>query len=274
MKEIAREKIFGHDETLHFSEAVSFLVSRSPLRSPIDKNGRPRYSMARMISLIYALVISVSAIVACSGPVAVVAVDEARRSSTTTRGNGRGGREQQQQQQKQPVKVFLLAGQSNMVGMGSSQHLKILINETCCNEYRRLFWNGTDFTSRDDVFIKYNERQGNLTVGTGFAAPPDRFGPELGFGWTMGDLMADESIVLIKAAYGGRTLAVDFRPPASGEATYKGVHPVHYGWEYRQMITDFNAGLDALPEFYPGYDEEAGYELAGFVWFQGWNDML
>lgn len=171
-----------------------------------------------------------------------------------------------------PVKVFLLAGQSNMVGMASTEHLQLLANETCCNEYRSL-WNGTAFAERDHVYMKYNDRQGKLTVGTGFAAP-NKFGTELGFGWVVGDTMGNESVVLIKAAYGGRTLAVDFRPPASGEGTYSKVKPVHYGWEYRQMMADLYQGLDQLVDFYPDYDEAVGYELAGFVWFQGWNDML
>jgi hypothetical protein len=174
-----------------------------------------------------------------------------------------------------PMKVFLLAGQSNMVGMASIEHLKLLVNESDSNtnEYRRL-WNGTAFIERDDVFMKFNDRQGKLTAGTGFGAP-DRFGPELGFGWTIGDAMEEnETVVIIKSAYGGRSLAVDFRPPASGEGSYNNIKPVYYGWEYRQMMLDFVDGLDNISDFYPDYDKDAGYELAGFVWFQGWNDMI
>ena len=46
-----------------------------------------------------------------------------------------------------PIKVFVLAGQSNMVGMGSLEHLSLLVhdNTTCCNPYRRDLWNGTHF---------------------------------------------------------------------------------------------------------------------------------
>ena len=70
-------------------------------------------------------------------------------------------------------------------------------------------------------------------------------------------------------------MAVDFRPPSSGKGNYSGVKPMHYGWEYRQMITDIlNALNNDLPTIVPGYDKEEGYELSGFVWFQGWNDML
>ena len=32
--------------------------------------------------------------------------------------------------------------------------------------------------------------------------------------------------------------------------------------------------LGDIGRVYPGYDREKGYELAGFVWFQGWNDMV
>jgi alpha-galactosidase len=50
---------------------------------------------------------------------------------------------------------------------------------------------------------------------------------------------------------------------------------MHYGWEYRQMITDILDTLNNdLPSIVPNYDEEEGYELAGFVWFQGWNDLI
>jgi hypothetical protein len=88
-------------------------------------------------------------------------------------------------------------------------------------------------------------------------------------------LGCDKPILLLKTAYGGRNLAVDFRPPSSGKGNYPGIKPIHYGWEYRQMITDILDTLhNYLPSIVPGYDDNVGYELAGFVWFQGWNDML
>jgi hypothetical protein len=70
-------------------------------------------------------------------------------------------------------------------------------------------------------------------------------------------------------------LAIDFRPPLSGVGNYSGVKPMHYGWEYREMIGSIQDTLtNKLPSIVPGYDAERGYELAGLVWFQGWNDML
>jgi hypothetical protein len=40
------------------------------------------------------------------------------------------------------------------------------------------------------------------------------------------------------------------------------------------MMTDHvNKVLKDIKRVYPDYDPKQGYELAGFVWFQGWNDM-
>jgi hypothetical protein len=93
----------------------------------------------------------------------------------------------------------------------------------------------------------------------------------------LGDALCgcQKPILLLKTAYGGRDLAIDFRPPSSGKGNYSRVKPMHYGWEYRQMITDILDAVDNdLADIVPGYNETEGYELSGFVWFQGWNDML
>ena len=82
-----------------------------------------------------------------------------------------------------PVKVFLLAGQSNMEGMGSLDHLDILVNSngssTASNEFRDALWNGTAYIERDDVYIKYDLDHGKLTVSrTKRYAGSNSFGPE------------------------------------------------------------------------------------------------
>jgi hypothetical protein len=185
-----------------------------------------------------------------------------------------------------PMKIFILAGQSNMVGMGSIDHLDVLMQEE--NEFRNTLWNGTNYKERSDVYMKYDVHHGKLTVSrhAGYAGG-NAFGPEVLFGWTIGDAMAqsesrhdnpDDSdppmVLLVKVAYGGRSLAVDFRPPSAGEGSYRGVKPIHYGWEYRIMMQDTLDALDSIATYVPHYNVSAGYELAGFVWFQGWNDML
>jgi hypothetical protein len=190
---------------------------------------------------------------------------------------------------KNPVKVFLLAGQSNMCGAGSVDHLLKIINDEDNNEenepkneFREALWDEdtNNFKVRDDVFIKYKNAQGpamdaegNLTIGKDTRyAYQDRFGVEAMFGVTVGDVY-DEPVYLIKTAWGGRDIAVDFRPPSSGEGNYEGIKPSHYGWQYRMMIDEINQGLEAIQQVVPGYDPQVGYEIAGLVWFQGWNDF-
>ncbi len=46
------------------------------------------------------------------------------------------------------------------------------------------------------------------------------------------------------------------------------------GLNYRLMNAAVREVLDNLKEHHPAYDPAAGYELAGFVWFQGFNDQF
>jgi hypothetical protein len=69
-------------------------------------------------------------------------------------------------------------------------------------------------------------------------------------------------VLLIKTAWGGKSLYTDFRPPSSGGAV---------GPYYQKMLAEIRKALADLKTDFPGYDGR-GYELAGFVWYQGWND--
>ena len=84
---------------------------------------------------------------------------------------------------KNSVKVFILAGQSNMEGKGTIKHLEQVVSENA-ETYGKLKSNG-NWIERNDVWIDYlgnrdHRKKGKLTVGYGF--PEDRIGPELGFG--------------------------------------------------------------------------------------------
>ncbi|MCP4451400.1 MAG: sialate O-acetylesterase [Planctomycetes bacterium] len=121
---------------------------------------------------------------------------------------------------------------------------------------------------RDDVWIRYKtERQGlmsgGLTIGyTGYGGK-SHIGPELQIGHVLGDALENQ-ILLIKTAWGGKSLYKDFRPPRSGGQV---------GPYYTRMLKEVQEGLDQLQKSLP---ETAArpYELAGFVWLQGWNDMF
>lgn len=112
-----------------------------------------------------------------------------------------------------PVRVFILAGQSNMEGKGGIDPLlnyQIQALETR-DIFAHLHRNGK-YIERDDVWIDYLGRRGNLTVGYG---SPGKIGPELEFGNTVGDYF-NEQVLLIKTAWGGKSIGRDFRPPSSG----------------------------------------------------------
>ncbi len=171
------------------------------------------------------------------------------------------------------LKVFILAGQSNMEGKGSVEigangvsgalgSLRYEVDNDPANYGHLTNANGT-WASRDDVWIYSTTddgEKGNLTVGYGSSAA---IGPELGFGNVVGDLHNDQ-VLLIKTCWGGKSLAVDFRPPSSGGTT---------GFYYNETLDVVNSVLGNLSTHFPGYADE-GYDIVGFGWHQGWNDRV
>jgi hypothetical protein len=110
---------------------------------------------------------------------------------------------------------------------------------------------------------EHSLKKGPLTIG--FAGYPGQhhIGPEFQFGHIVGEHF-DNQVLLIKTAWGGKSLHKDFRPPSAGGET---------GPFYTRMLDEIRVALDTLDEDFAEYDER-GYEIAGFVWFQGWNDMF
>jgi len=182
---------------------------------------------------------------------------------------------------RQGVKVFILAGQSNMQGKGTIEHLQQVVRENP-QRYGHLQRNGR-WVERDDVWVDYlsdrGRKQGKLTVG--YATPEDRIGPELGFGTVIGDALA-EPVLIVKYAVGGRAIALEFRPPSSGAIDPCSIPATlqeqiesgrkEPGREYHLMMTHIKNVLANLRASVPSYDG-GSVELAGFVWFQGWNDQ-
>lgn len=125
-----------------------------------------------------------------------------------------------------------------------------------------------------------HQRSGPLTVGYG--GSPDKLGPELGFGLSL-EQKLDAPILLIKTSWGGKSLNYDFRPPSAGpyelskeEAAKPDAQKIqeNAGLNYRMMNTAVHEVLKDLKKHHPDYDADAGFEMAGFVWFQGFNDQF
>jgi alpha-galactosidase len=186
-----------------------------------------------------------------------------------------------------PVKVFILAGQSNMEGKAKLPLLEHQAKQPGTAELYQHLRQDDKWVERDDVWIKFLDRKGRLTAGYG---SPGCIGPELEFGAVVGEAYAQQ-VLLIKTAWGGRSLFRDFRPPSAGlpaaavlekmladqrkrtpQTTLEAVKG-QFGASYRAMLDEVGGTLRDLKKHFPDYAGQ-GHELAGFIWFQGWNDMI
>jgi hypothetical protein len=195
------------------------------------------------------------------------------------------------------VKVFILAGQSNMEGKAPTALLDHQATNASTQALFAHLRKDNQWIVRDDVFIKFLDRKGPLTVGYG---SPGRTGAELEFGTVMGNHF-EEPVILIKAAWGGHSLFKHFRPPSAGfpakaelekelqqaqervtksnEKNQKN-EPLPtmedikkpYGSSYRNMVAELRDVTDNYATMFPPLKGRK-LELAGFVWFQGWNDQ-
>ena len=173
---------------------------------------------------------------------------------------------------KPTLKVFILAGQSNMVGAGrvaaepqrnggkgSLEHL-VKDHADAANYTHLIDANGA-WVQRDDVWISYFEREGALSVG--FGEDTETIGPELGFGHAVG-MHFDEPVLLVKVAWGGKSIGMDFRPPSAGGEV---------GESYKALFAQVREVLGSIDQRFPDI-VHGGYEVMGIAWHQGWNDRV
>ncbi len=176
------------------------------------------------------------------------------------------------------VHVFLLAGQSNMEGHavvdlddardyngGRGNLVSLLADPERGARWRTLRNPDGSWAVRDDVFVSYKTERGQKAgpLSVGFAVYDDQhhFGPELAIGQVLGDHFT-EPVLLVKTAWGGKSLAVDFRPPSAGGEV---------GPYYRKMLEEFRAALAGVSSSFPQL-AECEVRVEGVIWFQGWND--
>jgi hypothetical protein len=192
-----------------------------------------------------------------------------------------------------PLKVFILAGQSNMEGHARVETFDYIGDDPATAPLLKKMRNA-DGTSHvcDGAWITYftgkgdsnGEGFGKLTTGYGSRPNPaedgGKIGPEFTFGITM-DEAFEEPVLIIKTAWGGKSLFYDYRPPSAGvyprspEDIEKERNPEsNSGHYYRLMTSHVKKVLEDIKRVVPDYDEKEGYEISGFVWFQGFNDMV
>jgi alpha-galactosidase len=250
-----------------------------------------------------------------------------------------------------PVKVFILSGQSNMVGFGrvagtGNDTLQSVTRTEL--KFPNLITSANAWTTRNDVMYRgVISALGDAALKPGFGESVDSFGPELGLGHVLG-YSHDEPVLIIKTSIGNRALGWDFLPPGTARYTYSGVTYAGYGDYVKQpgsttVTSNWYAGkqyddsfldeedmgpkawasgiayvagsyvksagkvyvsksahtsaaasqpgigassstywtlysvfstVDILDNFATEYPQWAsrGFEIAGFGWFQGWND--
>jgi hypothetical protein len=181
--------------------------------------------------------------------------------------------------QAKPLKVFILAGQSNMEGHAKIETFDYIGDDPATAPLLKKM-RGANGRPRvcEHAYISY------------FTGSGDDNGE--GFGNLTMDEAFDEPVLIIKTAWGGKSLNTDFRPPSAGPYVFNEAQLANFqkqgknldeltaekvkqtGHYYRLMLQHVKAVLADIKRVCPEYQPQDGYELAGFVWFQGWNDLV
>jgi Carbohydrate esterase, sialic acid-specific acetylesterase len=177
-----------------------------------------------------------------------------------------------------PVQVFILLGQSNMVGAGKTAALETAVKQN--KKYPYLLDEAGNWIARQDVR--------NVRVMCSGAGPwklhnnewmtvsGKTIGPELGLGHPLGNAI-DAPVMILKSCIGNRAISFDLLPPGAegyagnletprkpkeGAEWYAGV----------QYDGDVRAALDVLADLKTYYPDAKKYEVAGFFFWQGEKD--
>ena len=168
------------------------------------------------------------------------------------------------------IKIILLAGQSNAVGVGHCDYLPRHFSPEKVKEYMDGYESvPISYYSHDkhsDGFVKTGLNCAELTKNT--------FGPEVGIAEIISQKYPDEQYAIIKCAYGGTSLWNDWLSPSGGAEYNPASHddmnvPENYrttGWCYNEMMKVLPDSLKIL--------EEQGYapEIVAWCWMQGEAD--
>ena len=189
-----------------------------------------------------------------------------------------------------PVQVYILLGQSNMLGFGKPSPLKAAAQS---GSYPYLVDDAGEWTVRQDVRDVFVMCSGNSPAKdqrTGWMTIQGNIGPEIGIGHYVGHV-TEAPVLILKSCIGNRSLGWDLLPPGSEPYEHGGKTQPGYrgtpddpggdtggdmskGWyagcQYDGDIAAAKKVLENLDKYYPGAKE---YEVAGFFWWQGDKDM-
>lgn len=203
-----------------------------------------------------------------------------------------------------PVQVFILLGQSNMVGLGKIAGGKGSLEDAVRNQKKFQYLaddTGVWIVRKDVRFVRMMQGRGLMnndwmTIKTG------TIGPEIGIGHTLGNAI-DAPVMILKSCIGNRSLGWDLLPPGSeryefggrvypaykerpdswaadpakGKATEppqwldKNGKPIQWyaGKQYDDDTADAKKVLADIGTYYPGATK---FEVSGFFFWQGEKD--
>lgn len=224
----------------------------------------------------------------------VIWADEPKGSSNLVAPDGKPADMQKK------VKVFIIMGQSNTLEMGKvkGDQEGSLEHAVKNKRYPYLVNDQGEWSTRQDVRNVQVMGSGGpgknrvirndwLTISGG------KIGIEIGIGHHLGSAL-DEPVMILKSSIGNRALGWDLLPPGSEgfeftdskgvtwvhpgskgspEKWKKGETPKPIGWyaglQYEGDVARAKGVLNDLDTYYPG---AVGYEVAGFLWWQGDRD--
>ncbi len=174
-----------------------------------------------------------------------------------------------------PVKVFILAGQSNAVGFNHIKELhnsKTFLSENSANFSKVMFWPGSNARPGfENAWTKLQPGVSGISIGEPYK--DGCFGPEIGFALTLQKLLPGDKIGIIKYAEGATGIARsrDYSDyiPALKDFDDKGRnwHPPVEGKEggllYNNLTENILKALKSLNNL------GLKYEISGFLWMQG-----
>jgi len=188
-----------------------------------------------------------------------------------------------------PVQVYILLGQSNMLGFGKPATLKGIAEE----KYPYLVDDAGEWTVRKDVrnvFVMCSGNNPAKDQQNDWMTIQRNIGPEIGIGHHVGHI-TDAPVLILKSCIGNRSLGWDLLPPGTKAWDHDGKLQPGYrglpddpegdtggdmsgGWyagcQYDGDIAAAKKVLENLDKYYPGAEK---YEVAGFFWWQGDKDM-
>jgi hypothetical protein len=185
-----------------------------------------------------------------------------------------------------PVQVYVLLGQSNMLGLGKLASLENAVKTK--GKYPYLVDEAGGWTERKDVrnvFMMTFKLQHNDWMSV---TNRKHVGPEHGIGHCLGHV-TDAPVMILKSCIGNRSLGWDLLPPGSEAYEYGGKMIPGYrgtpdnpqgngekvtgqwyaGKQYDDDVEGAKKVLADLGTYYPGAKE---YEIAGFFFWQGAKD--